>query len=76
VPDLFGGEILPFEPLIEGRFEEIDLPAFRAKNAKEIREPEIFECARELRAKYEFTAAVGFCYGGWAVFRLAASGRE
>ncbi|KAL4864557.1 Alpha/Beta hydrolase protein [Aspergillus spectabilis] len=54
VPDFFGGEVLPFEPLIAGRFAE---------------------CARELRAKYGFTAAVGFCYGGWAVFRLAAASR-
>ncbi|KAL4914837.1 Alpha/Beta hydrolase protein [Aspergillus aurantiobrunneus] len=72
VPDFFNGEVLPFEPLIAGRFHEVDLPAFRARNAREIREPEIFACAAELRKTHRVTVAVGFCYGGWAVFRLGA----
>ncbi|CAL5870070.1 uncharacterized protein PFLUO_LOCUS4304 [Penicillium psychrofluorescens] len=37
-----------------------------------IREPEIFACAKALRAQYKRVAAIGFCYGGWAVFRLGA----
>ncbi|KAL3487849.1 Alpha/Beta hydrolase protein [Aspergillus germanicus] len=73
VPDFFGGEALPFEPLLAGRFDEVDLPAFRAKNSREIREPEIFACARALRKTHNATVAVGFCYGGWAVFRLGAA---
>jgi dienelactone hydrolase len=76
VPDFFGGEALPFEPLLAGRFDEVDLPAFRARNSREIREPEIFACARELRKSHKVTVAVGFCYGGWAVFRLGAAGEE
>ncbi|KAL3440608.1 Alpha/Beta hydrolase protein [Aspergillus insuetus] len=76
VPDFFGGEALPFEPLVAGRFDEVDVPAFLARNSREIREPEIFACARELRKTHNVTVAVGFCYGGWAVFRLGAATGE
>ena len=72
VPDFFGGEVLPFEPINKLRWHEVDVPGFMKKNARDIREPEIFECARALRAKYKKVGAVGFCYGGWAVFRLGA----
>lgn len=72
VPDFFGGEVLPSEPINKLRWHEIDVPGFLKKNARDIREPEIFECTRALRAKYKKVGAVGFCYGGWAVFRLGA----
>ncbi|OJJ03094.1 hypothetical protein ASPVEDRAFT_42615 [Aspergillus versicolor CBS 583.65] len=72
IPDFFGGEVLPFEPLLAGRFHEVDLPGFKERNAREVREPEIFKCAEALREKYDVVVAVGFCYGGWAVFRLGA----
>ncbi|KAL0940453.1 dienelactone hydrolase family protein [Colletotrichum truncatum] len=72
VPDFFGGETLPFEPLLNGRFHEIDLEGFIGRNSRTIREPEIFEFARALRTRHEKVGAVGFCYGGWAVFRLGA----
>jgi dienelactone hydrolase len=41
-----------------------------ARNARDIREPEIVAFARALREKHSKLAAVGFCYGGWSVFRL------
>jgi dienelactone hydrolase len=72
VPDFFGGEALPFGPIINGNWGEIDVPGFVKKNSREIREPEIFDCARALRQKYKKVGAAGFCYGGWAVFRLGA----
>lgn len=72
VPDFFGGEALPFGPILGGKWDEIDLPGFLEKNSRELREPEIFDCARALRQKYNKVGAVGFCYGGWAVFRLGA----
>ncbi|KIW94542.1 uncharacterized protein Z519_04518 [Cladophialophora bantiana CBS 173.52] len=72
VPDFLGGEILPFEPILKGRFHEVDFVGFLNRNSREIREPEIFECARLLRAKYKKVGAIGFCYGGWACFRLGA----
>ncbi|TVY92993.1 Hydrolase [Lachnellula willkommii] len=70
VPDFFGGEALPFEPITSGRWHEVDVPSFMKKNTREIREPEIFTCALALRNTYKRLGAVGFCYGGWAVFRL------
>jgi dienelactone hydrolase len=72
LPDFFGGETLPFEPICKNRWHELDVPGFIKKNTREIREPEIFECAKALREKYDKVAAIGFCFGGWAVFRLGA----
>jgi dienelactone hydrolase len=72
VPNFFGGEALPFGPIINGNWHEIDVPGFVKKNSREIREPEIFDCARALRQKFKKVGGVGFCYGGWAVFRLGA----
>ena len=50
------------------------MPTFVKVNSKEVREPEILDCARQLRARYKRVIAVGFCYGGWACFRLGAKG--
>ncbi|PYI12668.1 alpha/beta-hydrolase [Aspergillus sclerotiicarbonarius CBS 121057] len=75
VPDFFGGESLPLEILQdEKRWAEVDIPGFMSKNTKTIREPEIFACARSLRFehKYGSIGALGFCFGGWGVFRLGA----
>ena len=72
MPDFFGGETLPLEPILKSRWNEIDLAGFSAKNSRQIREPEIFECARALRSQYGKVGAIGFCFGGWAVFRLGA----
>jgi dienelactone hydrolase len=74
LPDFFGGEVVPVEPVLAGRFGEIDLPSIMARNAREIREPEIVGFARALRGtgRYERVGAIGFCYGGWAVFRLGS----
>ncbi|KAJ5678117.1 Esterase lipase [Penicillium maclennaniae] len=76
VPDLssFGGEVLPAEILVKDPSEwgPIDLPGFLARNSKATREPEIMAFARSLREKYKRVGAIGFCYGGWAVFRLGA----
>ncbi len=73
VPDFFGGWVVPFEPVLNGRFHELDMETFRENNGRESREAEIFACARALREKYQKVGAVGFCYGGWAVFRLGAN---
>lgn len=69
VADFFHGDALPTEPLAKERWSELDLPGFMKKNSREIREPGILGCARALRAA---VGAIGFCYGGWAVFRLGA----
>lgn len=41
-----------------------------------MREPEIFAFAKALRSQYKRVAAIGYCYGGWAVFRLGAKQNE
>lgn len=50
--------------------------AFIGRNGKEQRQPEIFAAAKELRSKYKKVGAIGYCYGGWACFRLAAKGQN
>jgi dienelactone hydrolase len=72
VPNFLGGEVVPFDAILNDRWHEIDLAGFGKRNSREIREPEIFECARALRAKYKKVGAIGFCFGGWSVFRLGA----
>jgi len=71
-PDFFGGESVDRGHVLAGRFDLIDLKGFITKNSREIREPEIFACAKALKAQHKKVAAVGFCFGGWAVFRLGA----
>ncbi|KAJ5658175.1 dienelactone hydrolase family protein [Penicillium longicatenatum] len=74
VPDFFNGEVLDFDLIAAEKFAELNLGAFIARNSREIREPEIFECARALKQDLGFkkVGAVGYCYGGWASFRLGA----
>jgi len=73
VPDFFDGEVLPFNDILEEKFANLNIPAFMKRNSREAREPEIFACARALRSKHAKVGAVGYCYGAWAVFRLAAA---
>lgn len=56
--------------------EKFDIKAFMGRNSKEIRYPEISACASALKSEHNFkkVGAVGFCYGGWAVFKLGAKG--
>ena len=46
------------------------------RNSKEIRFPEVESCVHSLRQEHGFKklGAIGFCYGGWAVFQLGAKG--
>lgn len=80
VPDFFDGYVCPPELLIEERWAEIDLKKLARENAREIREPEIFAFAKALKTPegggFEKVGAVGYCFGGWAVFRLAAAEHE
>lgn len=73
----FGGEIVTTDLLTDPeKAKAFDVGAFLGRNSKEVREPEIFACARALKQDLGFqkVGAVGFCYGGWAVVRLAAKG--
>ncbi|KAL2128443.1 hypothetical protein VTI74DRAFT_9181 [Chaetomium olivicolor] len=72
VPDFFGGEVLPWDDILAGRFDRIDVAGFTQRNGRPVREPEILAFARALRGMYDKLGAVGYCYGGWAVCRLGA----
>ncbi|KAI1445137.1 dienelactone hydrolase family protein [Annulohypoxylon stygium] len=72
LPDFFGGEIVEPAPILAGDFTKFDFAGFIQRNAREVREPEIFGAAKTLKAKYKKVGAIGYCYGGWAVFRLGA----
>ena len=56
--------------------ETFDLKAFLGRNSKEKRFPEMSGFAKALKAERGFKklGAIGFCYGGWAVFQLGEKG--
>jgi dienelactone hydrolase len=72
LPDFFGGETVSVDAILNERWAEIDLPDFLSRNGRTQREPEIFAVAKALKSKFPRVGAVGFCFGGWAVFRLGA----
>ncbi|GLA18164.1 hypothetical protein AnigIFM62618_005319 [Aspergillus niger] len=73
VPDFFGGEVIPADTVRDfAKLRQLDMPAFLARNSKITREHEIVECAQALRSKYRKLGTIGFCFGGWGVFRLGA----
>lgn len=49
-----------------------DIPAFIGRNNKDLRYPEIKAAAQALKSEYPKVGAIGYCYGGWAIFRLSA----
>ena len=74
----FGGEIVSPAMLDDPQTSKsFDLNDFLRRNGKDIRQPEIFACAKSLKEDLGFkkVGAVGFCYGGWAVLRLGAKGK-
>ncbi|KAK3065505.1 hypothetical protein LTS18_006216 [Coniosporium uncinatum] len=77
LPDFFDGEVIDPSTLEDPeKRKNFDLMAFIGRHSKEIRYPEIESFAKELRSKYKKVGAIGFCYGGWAVFKLAAKGND
>ena len=72
--DSFGGEVLPADVILAGSnfWDKLDLTSFFQRNSKEVRSPEIMQCARMVRSKHERMGAIGFCFGGWGVFQLGA----
>lgn len=73
--DSFGGEVVT-PAMLEDPEEakKFDLMAFLGRHSKEIRYPEILAAATALKKEHGFkkVGAIGFCYGGWAVFQLGA----
>ncbi|KAI4641129.1 hypothetical protein J4E93_008007 [Alternaria ventricosa] len=73
VPDVFGGEVVDPDAMSDPeKAKNFDVMAFIGRNNKEIRYPEIKQHAQTLKSQYKKVAAIGFCYGGWAVFKLGA----
>ncbi|KAH7084842.1 Alpha/Beta hydrolase protein [Paraphoma chrysanthemicola] len=73
VPDFLGGEVVDPDALSDPeKSKNFDLMAFIGRNSKEIRWPEVKASAEELKKTYKKVGALGFCYGGWACFKLAA----
>jgi dienelactone hydrolase len=46
--------------------------AFIGRHGKDTRWPEIKEHAQTLKSQYKKVVAIGYCYGGWACFKLGA----
>ncbi|OAP56255.1 hypothetical protein AYL99_09434 [Fonsecaea erecta] len=82
LPDFFGGEVVTPDRLMgtgeHAKSEPFDVMGFLGRHGKDTRQPEIFACATALKKDlgYKKVGAIGFCYGGWAVFRLAAKGNN
>lgn len=75
LPDFFGGEVVSEETMTDPeKHKKFDVMAFLGKNGKEVRFPEIKACAQALKKDFKKVGAIGFCYGGWAVFQLGAKG--
>lgn len=69
----YDGEVIPPETLIDPeKRAKFSVPEFLGRHDKNKRFPEILEVAKTLKAKYKKTAAIGYCWGGWACFRLGA----
>ncbi len=74
----FGGDVVSTDTLDDPeKFKNFDLKDFIfSRNGKEKRYPEMVACAKALKSEHGFKklGAIGFCYGGWAVFKLGGKG--
>jgi dienelactone hydrolase len=69
----FDGEVVDPDALSDPeKAKNFDLMGFIGRHSKEIRYPEIKAAAQTLKSQYKKVLAIGFCYGGWACFKLAA----
>ena len=69
----YEGEIVTLEDIQKGGY---NFAEWRDRHTKEIRFPEIESCAKSLKQEHGFQklGAIGFCFGGWAVFQLGGKG--
>ncbi|KAL8937524.1 MAG: hypothetical protein Q9211_003645 [Gyalolechia sp. 1 TL-2023] len=77
IPDFFHGEVVEENTMAdEKKRAEFDFMAWFGRHSKEIRGPEVFEVARALKQDLGFkkVGAIGYCWGGWPAFQLAAKG--
>ncbi|KAL9043769.1 MAG: hypothetical protein Q9214_003053 [Letrouitia sp. 1 TL-2023] len=72
LPDFFEGEIVSEDMLFDPeKSKKFDLMAFIGRHGKDTF-PTISGCVRALKEKRGFkkVGAIGYCWGGWAVFQL------
>ncbi|ORY05577.1 endo-1,3-1,4-beta-D-glucanase [Clohesyomyces aquaticus] len=74
VAPLFGGEIPATTEMMddEEQRNKFDFAVFVQKHGKQVRWPEIEACAQALKSEFPKVGAIGYCYGAWACFKLAA----
>lgn len=73
IPDVFDGEVIdPMALRDPEKAKNFDVMAFIGRHNKELRWPQIKAAAQTLKSQYKKVIAVGFCYGGWGCFKLAA----
>ena len=74
----FEGEVVPPGTMTDPeKAKKFDLNAFLfERHPKEKRFPEIEAAAKALKQEHGFkkVGAIGYCWGGWAVFQLGAKG--
>lgn len=49
---------------------------FIGRNNKDIRYPEMESVFKAVKQSHKKVGAIGYCYGGWAVFKLGAKGNN
>ncbi|KAF2202443.1 alpha/beta-hydrolase [Delitschia confertaspora ATCC 74209] len=72
LPDFYEGEVV--EPDAMSNPEKraaFDVMAFLGRHNKDKRYPAIVAAAKQLKSQYKKVGAVGYCWGAWAVFKLA-----
>ncbi|KIW21052.1 hypothetical protein PV08_01631 [Exophiala spinifera] len=77
--DFFGGELVTPDMMEDPeKAKDFNVGAFLGRHNKAARGPEIFAAAKALKNElgYKKLGAIGFCYGGWAVFQLGAKGNN
>jgi dienelactone hydrolase len=52
--------------------KNFSVPAFLERHSKDKRWPQVKANAQALKSQYPKLGAIGYCYGGWACFRLGA----
>lgn len=69
----YDGEVIPPETLTDPeKRAKFSVPDFLGRHGKDQRYPSILDVAKTLKSKHKKTAAIGYCWGAWACFRLAA----
>jgi len=73
IPDFFDGEVVDPDMLSTPEKQKtFSIPDFIGRHNKDVRYPTITKFAKALKSQYSKTAAIGYCYGGWACLKLGS----